>query len=1064
MRTRSSRFFVILLHLVGVSHNPSWIGETGIIAVLPWPVALERVDLYAELHRSGTSSSDNDSNHEPAQTQDDGDDNKRRKRRRDSEKEQHHHHHQQQPNDPTLRPPSTAQQQQQSLLLETATTLEDSPPVWLQDTADGSCLGPTGSFSECGDATLWFVERQTIGGREDNKKHHHGRDKLSLLAGGLSRMASLPWSSFSKQQNHQQQTPSLGLVFRVVDRDYKASTEALRTRTAATSTGVPATAAAAVAVKETRRQRKERQKRSECLDASAKDSSWAVDVQSCAARRRSGGLFVWNGASSSKTKSSAVWVLREDGVLQPAASSDRYIADNGDETEFCLARNPKGQAVLEDCEQETAVQFSFLRYRAVAVPTMVDGLSPMDEVLKPQPLKSDEVVVKDKDGEPSMKTSSSTATEPATNSNLPESRDRAHTQAFVPAIHPKLKISAGLVPAMHPELTISPGLVFSLEYQSKTVKAPKKAATKRKGPLDALLSNTNPILLAGQQANRQRRQRTTPPPSTTFNVMLDDYNSPASKVRRMQRHPYLTEAKGGIWTCPQTGLEYQTDLHKYLGWNRKERGRHTLTGVGIYRKGFVIKVYGIGFYISKRDVLADASFEPFASLTADRLRDRPDFYELLRSRERALDRTIMLKTNMQLSTDTMRSSLGADWSYLTDESKALLVEFSTVPRPADDTMLEIIQSPENPSRCSCSQVAPPEYNADPDCCARGTELVFTWTKENELEVRLNGRLMETFARPDIAEGIFYEYLRHDDPISPELRDKVVDGFPFLLGPLAQVRGVNIGKNASHKSAGHINPLMTLVGGLTDSIRSHAVYMAGAAKHNTAAAAEHASKVAKDLGDSAKDLAKELERKREAMVKISATALPMAMKMLSRDPETVEAFSKWLSDLTGHEVVEPEDEPEEEVLLIAPSQRAPRGRVFGYPVSRWFGEDYHAPDEIGPLKIHPTINKIILALVHLYLLLLFIVSFPGSYSTRTKLVVRRSCKSRDSFGIESDSSLEAVHGKNCLDELTNNMKQRKTGRDGRRRQNRGRNGDLSNVVTTTANSSGLQKKSQSYFLK
>jgi len=535
-----------------------------------------------------------------------------------------------------------------------------------------------------------------------------------------------------------------------VDRDYKASTETLKTRTTTSSTSMPSTrnagaaATAAVAVKESRRQRNERQKQSECLDApAAKDHSmWVVDVQSCARRRRRVGLFDWNrGASSAKTRSSAVWVVREDGVLQPAPSSDRHRTDNnGDEAELCLARDPEGQAVLQDCKEETAVQFSFLRYRAVAVPTIVDGLSPMDEVLKPQNLKSDEDAVKDKDGDAPMKPSSSTETEPATNSNLPESRDRAHAQAFVHDIHPKLKISPGLIHAMHPELKISSGLVLNLEYQNKRATAPNNPATKRKGPLDALLSNTNPILLAGQQASLQKRQRTTPPPSTASNAMLDDYNSPASKVHRMQRHPYLNEAKGGIWTCPQTGLEYQTDLHKYLGWNRKERGRHTLTGVGIYRKGFVIKVYGIAFYISKRDVLADASFEPFASLTVDRLRDRPDFYELLRSRERALDRTIMLKTNMQLSAETLRSSLGADWSYLTDEAKQLLVEFSTVPRPADDTMLEIIQSPENPSHCSCSQVAPPEYNANPECCARGTELVFTWTKENELEVSLCERM------------------------------------------------------------------------------------------------------------------------------------------------------------------------------------------------------------------------------------------------------------------------------------------------------------------------------------
>ena len=47
--------------------------------------------------------------------------------------------------------------------------------------------------------------------------------------------------------------------------------------------------------------------------------------------------------------------------------------------------------------------------------------------------------------------------------------------------------------------------------------------------------------------------------------------------------------------------------------------------------------------------------------------------------------------------------------------------------------------------------------------------------------------MDIFPRPDVAEGIFYEYLRYDAPISLDFRDHVVDGIPFLLAPLALVR-------------------------------------------------------------------------------------------------------------------------------------------------------------------------------------------------------------------------------------------------------------------------------------
>lgn len=41
----------------------------------------------------------------------------------------------------------------------------------------------------------------------------------------------------------------------------------------------------------------------------------------------------------------------------------------------------------------------------------------------------------------------------------------------------------------------------------------------------------------------------------------------------------------------------------------------------------------------------------------------------------------------------------------------------------------------------------------------------------------------------MARGIFYEYLRADEPMSMDARNHFADGFPFLLAPLAQVRGI-----------------------------------------------------------------------------------------------------------------------------------------------------------------------------------------------------------------------------------------------------------------------------------
>ena len=80
------------------------------------------------------------------------------------------------------------------------------------------------------------------------------------------------------------------------------------------------------------------------------------------------------------------------------------------------------------------------------------------------------------------------------------------------------------------------------------------------------------------------------------------------------------------------------------------------------------KVYGAALYVAKRDVLADPNFSRYATLSSEELRNRDDFYEHLmnmpspgedpmKSLGGFFDRTLMVKTNMQLSTDAMRKSL-----------------------------------------------------------------------------------------------------------------------------------------------------------------------------------------------------------------------------------------------------------------------------------------------------------------------------------------------------------------------------------------------------------------------
>jgi hypothetical protein len=56
------------------------------------------------------------------------------------------------------------------------------------------------------------------------------------------------------------------------------------------------------------------------------------------------------------------------------------------------------------------------------------------------------------------------------------------------------------------------------------------------------------------------------------------------RPKKMPVHPYIAASKDGVYIDPRTDLKFPTDIHEYLGHERKESGRHTLTGVGLFTK------------------------------------------------------------------------------------------------------------------------------------------------------------------------------------------------------------------------------------------------------------------------------------------------------------------------------------------------------------------------------------------------------------------------------------------------------------------------------------------------
>jgi hypothetical protein len=333
---------------------------------------------------------------------------------------------------------------------------------------------------------------------------------------------------------------------------------------------------------------------------------------------------------------------------------------------------------------------------------------------------------------------------------LPYNKDLAHKHAStVSAMHPELHLSSRLTfhhssASLASTTTTADGRAkmaqessssSSQQQQSQERPASSKMSTQKSPFLLRALDDTNPILLTGKQKDQFKQKSTRALAHPEAGSEQDGSSSGMrSKRASIPIHPYIAASVDEVWTDPATSLTYPTDLSGYLGRDRKTHGRHTLMGVGQFRKGYVIKVYGVAVYVSKRDVLSDPFFKPFAHMTAAELRQETEFYRHLRVDAHNFERTIVIKTNMQLPAEVMRNSLQYDWKMLTEEAKSTLINSSMHPRPADDEMLAFIQSAENPGRCSCSQVAPDEYQADPDCCARGTELVFTWLKTGDLEV------------------------------------------------------------------------------------------------------------------------------------------------------------------------------------------------------------------------------------------------------------------------------------------------------------------------------------------
>jgi len=820
-------------------------------------------------------------------------------------------------------------------------------PYWLQDAYDKKCFDLRGHFSECGDANLWRVVPKS------KRDSYH-----SMLR---------QWIRWAREK---------------VDGDQQASIEeyyALQVFVDDISKfyGVKLS--------------EEKNEDKDCLSRQKKDNK--LVIVPCSEDK------AWH------------WKVNEHGMLHFAkpvrgSGTKKHLLNNKrhHHLESCVWRNHNvlsEEAFLHSCdgnqpanknrnsttsldengEKNRVVQIQFVRHNYLQEEgTQLPTLSTIKEVsnnnIKSQAQEHINIGKQEEyspqppppqQKETSTMTSSlSSSAESSTKINLPPSRvDIAHSHASVPIDRTRL------FGVLNPALTAIP--------KSTTIKGEEKKSS---------AFTKEPILHHND------------------NHLSSSSLSEKPIIRKIQMNPYIAASDDERWTDPKTGLVYRTDLCQYLGHERKDAGRHTLTGVGQYTKTMLnIKVYGVGFYASKRDILADPSFEPYASHSSERLRDSPDFISILRNMKGftstpndnggSFDRTIFLKINMQLSTATMRSSLDSDWKMLTQESKDLLIGSSMRPRPADPIFLEIAKSPDNPNRCTCAQIAPKEYNADPTCCARGTELVFTWRKNGDLEVRLNGVFMDSFPRPDIAEGIFFEYLRLDDPMSFDFLDRVVEGFPFLLAPLSQVKGYatpinSYQTNTANNIAPAGKPAFRLIGGVGSAFSSQAASFADFVQSGAHEISGGAMDKARSVGSTARKMGEEVERRTARIGKHVSTFTNQALSSFfpSGQKSVSIPFPGLITDSELEEIISANLFEQNSITKLD------HETTYTRIISRIIGL------EDTSMSASNVTQKLFFGMVHLYLLLLLIASFPAKWSTRTKLVVTRKTESLSSSYVAS----------------------------------------------------------------
>lgn len=242
--------------------------------------------------------------------------------------------------------------------------------------------------------------------------------------------------------------------------------------------------------------------------------------------------------------------------------------------------------------------------------------------------------------------------------------------------------------------------------------------------------------------------------------------------------------------------------------------------------------------------------------------------------------------------------------------------------------------------------------------------------------------MDTFPRPDVAAGIFFEYLRLDDPMSQDFLERVIDGFPFLLGPLSIMNDVHISvaekKRYSKKlTGGPVQRIGRAFETAMSSVSSQASQAANVINHGITALSTRLYDETQSLAESGHHFLYDINLRKEGFQRqLSSFAHHVVSSALKRDVNVsvatlVERIRQDLAVNKANKATkirhmildkllsgfEEEDRFVRESLEMQESVSSHHLEVDEWP----------GPDN--------SVERAFIGLVHMYLLLMFIASIP-----------------------------------------------------------------------------------------